>query len=212
MSAKVRPCVAGRRPVCVIFPSRRVDANLEYRKEEGREGTSPGLLVRGPGHARSAQRLRLPTRARVVFLASPFSGAPRDRASPTPRARLPRSADDLLFPPRACLPFSPTGPSPPSAKTPKNQPLSAGRVSARAPVGRRSLQTVAAVKDATAPARYEAVFLMKPGVEDTVRAAEVEKLRSMFENGGATEFEVTDRGVVQSGGTRSRASRTRTST
>jgi hypothetical protein len=56
---------------------------------------------------------------------------------------------------------------------------------------------VAAVKDAAAPARYEAVFLMKPGVEDTVRAAEVDKLRSMFENGGATEFEVTDRGVVQ---------------
>ena len=56
---------------------------------------------------------------------------------------------------------------------------------------------MAAVKDATAPARYEAVFLMKPGVEDTVRAAEVDQLRSMCENGGATEFEVTDRGVVQ---------------
>ena len=53
------------------------------------------------------------------------------------------------------------------------------------------------MKDATAPARYEAVFLMKPGVEDTVRAAEVDKLRSMFEAGGATEFEVTDRGLCQ---------------
>lgn len=53
------------------------------------------------------------------------------------------------------------------------------------------------MKDAAAPARYEAVFLMKPGVEDSVRSAEVDKLRSMFEAGGATEFEVTDRGLVQ---------------
>ena len=59
------------------------------------------------------------------------------------------------------------------------------------------MQVVAAVKDAAAPARYEAVFLMKPGVEDAVRAAEVDKLRAMFEEGGATEFEVTDRGLCQ---------------
>ena len=40
-------------------------------------------------------------------------------------------------------------------------------------VGRKAagMQVVAAVKDAAAPARYEAVFLMKPGVEDAVRAA-----------------------------------------
>ena len=70
----------------------------------------------------------------------------------------------------------------------------------RAPaVARRAagMQVVAKVKDAAAPARYEAVFLMKPGVEDSVRAAEVDKLRSMFEDGGATEFEVTDRGLCQ---------------
>jgi ribosomal protein S6 len=42
------------------------------------------------------------------------------------------------------------------------------------------------VKDAAAPGRYEAMFLMKPGVEDSLRAAEVDKLRSMFETGGAT--------------------------
>ena len=49
----------------------------------------------------------------------------------------------------------------------------------RAPaVARRAagMQVVAKVKDAAAPARYEAVFLMKPGVEDSVRAAEVDKL------------------------------------
>ena len=64
--------------------------------------------------------------------------------------------------------------------------------------GRRAgVQVVAKVKDSDAPSRYEAVFLMKPGVEDTVRAAEVDKLRSMFEAGGATEFEVTDRGLCQ---------------
>jgi ribosomal protein S6 len=71
---------------------------------------------------------------------------------------------------------------------------STGRVSSRA---RKATHVTAAVKDAAAPGRYEAVFLMKPGVEDSLRAAEVDKLRSMFETGGATEFEVTDRGVVQ---------------
>lgn len=66
-------------------------------------------------------------------------------------------------------------------------------------VGRKAagMQVVAAVKDAAAPARYEAVLLMKPGVEDAVRTAEVDKLRAMFEEGGATEFEVTDRGLCQ---------------
>ena len=37
---------------------------------------------------------------------------------------------------------------------------------------------------------------MKPGVEDSVRTAEVEKLKAMFMEGGATEFEVTDKGLV----------------
>ena len=64
-------------------------------------------------------------------------------------------------------------------------------------VGRKAagMQVCAAVKKTAAPSRYEAVFLMKPGVEDSVREAEVDKLRSMFEAGGATEFEVTDRGL-----------------
>ena len=39
------------------------------------------------------------------------------------------------------------------------------------------------MKDAAAPARYEALFLMKPGVEDSVRAAEVDKLRSIVRGG-----------------------------
>ena len=80
-------------------------------------------------------------------------------------------------------------------------------------VGRKAagMQVVAAVKDAAAPARYEAVFLMKPGVEDAVRAAEVDKLRAMFEEGGATEFEVTDRGLCQNA-YEIKASRTLTST
>lgn len=70
---------------------------------------------------------------------------------------------------------------------------------AQAVAGRKagSMQVVAKVKDAGAPSRYEALFLMKPGVEDSVRAEEVDKLRSMFEAGGATEFEVTDRGLCQ---------------
>ena len=59
------------------------------------------------------------------------------------------------------------------------------------------MQVVAKVKDAAAPSRYEAIFLLKPGVEESVRTAEVDKLRSMFEAGGATEFEVTDRGLCQ---------------
>lgn len=68
----------------------------------------------------------------------------------------------------------------------------------RAPVVGRKVdrQVVAAVKDRNAPSRYEAVILMKPGVEDSVRAAEVEKLKAMFMEGGATEFEVTDKGLV----------------
>jgi small subunit ribosomal protein S6 len=78
--------------------------------------------------------------------------------------------------------------------------LTGARVSARSPVvlgrNRKGMRVVAAVKDAAAPARYEALFLMKPGVEDSVRAAEVDKLRSMFAEGGSTEFEVTDRGLV----------------
>lgn len=68
---------------------------------------------------------------------------------------------------------------------------------AQAVAGRRAagVRVVAKVKDADAPSRYEAIFLMKPGVEDDLRAAEVDKLRSMFEAGGATEFEVTDKGL-----------------
>jgi len=76
------------------------------------------------------------------------------------------------------------------------------RVTARASAvaGRRAaagMVVTARVKDSAAPARYEAIFLMKPGVEDGVRAAEVDKLRTMFEAGGATEFEVTDKGLCQ---------------
>ena len=59
--------------------------------------------------------------------------------------------------------------------------------------GRRAagMQRVEAkVKDAALPASYEAIFLMKPGVEDSVRSAEVETLKALFIDGGATEFEV----------------------
>lgn len=65
--------------------------------------------------------------------------------------------------------------------------------------GRRAagVRVEAKVKDSAAPSRYEAIVLMKPGVEDSVRTAEVDKLRALFEEGGATEFEVTDRGLCQ---------------
>mmetsp|Transcript_4424 Transcript_4424/g.10788 ORF Transcript_4424/g.10788 Transcript_4424/m.10788 type:complete len:150 (+) Transcript_4424:95-544(+) len=75
------------------------------------------------------------------------------------------------------------------------------RVSMRATVvqGRRAagMQVVAKVRDSAMPSSYEAIFLMKPGVEDSVRSAEVDQLKAIFMDGGATEFEVTDRGLVQ---------------
>ena len=62
------------------------------------------------------------------------------------------------------------------------------RVVARAPVVARraagGLAVEAKVKDANAPARYEALFLLKPGVEEAVRENEITKLRTMFENAG----------------------------
>ena len=104
----------------------------------------------------------------------------------------------MKFPPLARKKKIPAGPSLTLPIPPLSFDSSGTRVSMRAPVVVRKVdrQVVAAVKDRNAPSRYEAVILMKPGVEDSVRAAEVEKLKAMFMEGGATEFEVTDKGLV----------------
>ena len=181
-----------------------------------------GAYVTLPSRRRSGrpddENARVPPRMsaeRDVCVTGDDAGASSPRSSRVRRARpgRPPRAEGVKFQPLALRwkrkPASPRSPRAPRASRrhraltvemfPRLSIRSSGtRVSMRAPVvGRKVEKTVvAAVKDRAAPARYEAVILMKPGVEDSVRTAEVEKLKAMFMEGGATEFEVTDKGLV----------------